>query len=138
MLSSLRKPSVTPVTRFSTMERDIPHCWRARFDAPRGVTVTAPLSCAMVTSSVALKDSVPFGPFTAMVWPSIVALTPDGSGTGFLPIRDMEASSEHGAEHFAANVGGACMRIGHHAPGGRDDGDAETLAHLRQVLDAHV
>ena len=33
--------------------------------------------------------SVPFGPFTVTVSPSICTSTPDGTGTGILPMRDM-------------------------------------------------
>ena len=41
--------------------------FKARLDLPRGVTVIAPSSTARVTSSVALKLRVPFGPFTSIV-----------------------------------------------------------------------
>ena len=36
-----------------------------------------------------VKDSSPFGPFIFTVCPSTVAVTPAGTGTGFLPMRDM-------------------------------------------------
>ena len=38
--SSFLKPSVTPVARFWIIVRVMPHCWRARFEEPRGLTVT--------------------------------------------------------------------------------------------------
>jgi hypothetical protein len=71
------------------MVRDMPHCWRARLDLPRGSTVTALSATASVTSSVAVKLRAPLGPFTSMVWPETEADTPDGSSTGRLPIRDI-------------------------------------------------
>ena len=67
----------------------MPHCWRARFEVPRGFTVTAPSSTAIVTSSVAVNARVPFGPFTSTVCPETVAVTPPGRSTGFLPMRDI-------------------------------------------------
>src|SRR5690606_8684124 len=136
--SSLLKPWLTPVTRFATIERDMPHCWRARLDRPRGVTVTAPLSIARLTSSVAVKERVPFGPFTSMVWPFTSAVTPWGSSSGFLPSRDILPFLEHGAEDFAADIGTASRRIRHHAFRRRDDGHAKAVADQRDVLDRSI
>ncbi len=68
---------MTPVTRFATIERDRPHCARARLEVPRGATVTLPSSTVRVTSSVAVKLRVPFGPFTSTVWPLTDAVTPE-------------------------------------------------------------
>src|SRR6187200_1729849 len=99
----------------------MPHCWRARFDRPRGFTVTPPSSTAIVTSSVTVKARVPFGPLTSIVCPETVAVTPPGSSTGFFPIRDILPSSEHGAEDLAADIGGAGLRVGHDALRRRDD-----------------
>jgi hypothetical protein len=36
-----------------------------------------------------VNDNSPFGPFIFTVWPATVAVTLDGTGTGFLPMRDM-------------------------------------------------
>src|SRR5262245_12687462 len=44
------------------------------------------------TASGHVNDSSPFGPFTLTVWPDTVAVTPDGTGTGFLPMRDIVSS----------------------------------------------
>src|SRR5690606_78473 len=120
------------------MDRDMPHCWRARFEVSRGTTETLPSASVIVTSSVAVKARVPLGPFTSTVWPEMLALTPAGTGTGFLPIRDIDPSSEHGAEHFAADIGGPSSCIRHHALRRRDDGDPEALADRRDVLDAGI
>jgi phosphoribosylaminoimidazole-succinocarboxamide synthase len=43
----------------------------------------------LVTSTV---SSSPLGPLTLTVWPSIDTVTPEGTGTGCLPIRDMNSS----------------------------------------------
>ena len=51
----------------ATIDRDIPHCWRARLLRPRGLTVTVLPSRTRSTSSVAVKLRVPFGPFTSIV-----------------------------------------------------------------------
>lgn len=47
-------------------------------------------------------------------------------------------SLEYRAEHFAADIGRACIGIRHHALGRRDDGHAETLTDLRNVIDAEI
>ncbi|SOR30321.1 protein of unknown function [Methylorubrum extorquens] len=69
-----------------------------------------------------------------------VAVTPDGTGTGFLPTRDMSLSSgsEHLAEHFTADVTLARNVIGHDALRGRDDGDAEAIGDARQLANGRV
>jgi hypothetical protein len=118
------------------MVRDMPHCWRARLDLPRGVTVTVLSATASVTSSVAVKLRAPLGPFTSMVWPETEADTPDGSSTGFFRYETSSPPSEHGAEHFAADIGRRAPRIRHHALGRRDDRHAQALTDLRDVLDA--
>src|SRR6056297_755710 len=116
----------------------MPHCCRARLDPPRGVTFRTSSSSLMSTSSVAVKLRTPFGPFTSTVWPETVALPSGVSATDRLPIRDITASSEHGAQDLAADVVGAGLGVGHDAPRGRHDGDAETLTDLRQFLDAGI
>ena len=68
-----------------------------------------------------MKESSPFGPFAFTVWPSTLAVTPAGTATGFLPIRDIVnlpwfcCRSEDLAEHFAAHVLLAGVVIGHDA-----------------------
>src|SRR5215208_3814562 len=116
----------------------MPHFARASFDSLRGLTATAPSSIATETSSGTRKDSSPFWPLIFTVWPETVAVTPDGTATGFLPIRDIPGlpwlgsrgpcRSEDLAEHFPAHVPLSCLVIGHHALRRRDDSAA---AHLR-------
>src|SRR5205085_6903892 len=78
---------------------------------------------------------VPFGPFTDRMWPSVVAVTPAGSGTGLLPIRDI---LEHLREDFAAHVLRPRLGVGQNGLGRRDDGDAEAVAHAWQLLRARI
>src|SRR3954453_3366243 len=88
-------------------------------------------------SSCSTSCSAPFGPLPLSISPSTFAVTPVGTITAFLPIRDMAVSSisgsEHRAEHFAANVGVACVVIGHHALGGRKDRDTQAVIDARQI-----
>jgi hypothetical protein len=54
------------------------------------VTLRAPSSdvpTAMGSATVWLR--VPLGPFTVTTGPSMLTSTPDGTGTGSLPMRDM-------------------------------------------------
>src|SRR4051795_10947571 len=69
--------------------------------------------------------SVPFGPFTVMSAPSIVTSTPDGTGMGMRPIRDMSQPLPDVGENFSAysTLGG--LPVGQQTGGGRDDGDTE-------------
>src|SRR5215467_4265820 len=62
-----------------------------------------------------------------------VASTPLGSVTGYFAMRDMAVLRDD-ADHFAAHPGGARLAIGHHALGGRDDGDAQAVHDARQVV----
>ena len=41
-----------------------------------------------------VRDSVPFGPLTVTVRPSMVTSTPVGTGTGSFPMRDIDAAIE--------------------------------------------
>src|SRR5690242_16235877 len=121
---------------FETMVRDMPHWARAGLDSSRGSTLTAPFSMATEISSGTVKRSSPFGPLALTVWPSRLAVTPCGTATGFLPIRDilLSSGSEHRADHFAAHIGLAGVVVGHDAAGGGDDRHAEPIVDARQVL----
>src|SRR3954453_5149792 len=78
---------------------------------------------------------VPFGPVTESKEPSTEALTSLGRATGTFPMRDI---SEHLRQHLAADILLARFRVGENALGRRDDGDAEAVAHPRQVLRARI
>ena len=48
------------------------------------------------------------------------------------------APSEHAAEHLAADIGGAGLVVAHHAARRGQDGDAEAVVELRQLLDLRI
>src|SRR5712671_3216126 len=138
MSSLLSNPLVTPVTRLATRVRDVPHMARARLVSVRGSTLIAPSSIFTTISSGTTNCRAPFGPFIFTVWPSTLAVTPDGIATAFLPMRDMAALSEHRTQDFAAHIGVAGGMVRHHALGGRDDRHPEAVVDARQVLHRHV
>src|SRR5690348_3637992 len=115
---------------------------RARLVSLRGSTFTAPLSIFTVTSSGSTTCSWPLGPLTLTVCPSTFAVTPDGIGTGFLPIRDMafpcSRALEHRAEDFAADILVARIVVRHHAFRRGEDRDAEAVVDARQRLHRRV
>src|SRR5439155_21490171 len=82
------------------------------------------------------------GPFTVTFWPSTLAVTPAGTATGFLPMRDMvslpSSVSEHRAEDLAADVLLARLVIGHDAFRRRENRDAESVVDARQRLDRGI
>src|SRR5437763_8807377 len=78
---------------------------------------------------------VPLGPWTERIWPSVVAVTPVGSATGTFPMRLI---LEYLRQHLAADILLARFRVGQNALGRRDDGDAEAIAHARQLLASRI
>src|SRR5262245_11100277 len=115
--------------------RDMPHIARARLLSLRGSIWIAPLSIVAATSSCSISCRVPFGPFTLIVWPCTLAVTPAGIATALLPIRDMVSlASEHRTEDFATDVLVARLVVGHDALRRRHDGDAEAVVDARQRL----
>src|SRR5947199_3009772 len=78
---------------------------------------------------------MPFGPFTDSTDPSTEALTPLGRATGTFPIRLI---LKHLRQHLAADILLARFRVGQNALGRRDDGDAEAVAHPRQLLRTRI
>src|SRR5258708_13975129 len=116
---------------------------RARLVSARGATMVLPASILGVMSSGITPSSAPFGPFTLTFWPSTLALTPCGTATGFLPMRDMVSlftlsRSEHRAQDLAADVLIARVVVGHDALGRRQDRHAEPVVDARQGLDRGV
>src|SRR5258708_1022888 len=118
-----------------TSVRERPHMARARVLSSRGANASSPFSWVMTISSLTDHDSSPLGPFTAMVWPSIMTCTLAGMEIGFLPMRDI---SVHPAEDFAAHIGVARRSVGHHALGRRQDGNAEAVLHRLQIGNAGI
>src|SRR5882762_4891025 len=111
---------------------------RARLVSERGSTLIAPSSIFTTISSGTTNCRAPLGPFIFTVWPSTLAVTPDGIGTAFLPMRDMTVPSEHRTQDFAAHIGVPGDMVRHHALGSRDDRHPETVVDARQVLHRNV
>src|SRR5690606_5282719 len=84
----------------------------------------------------------PFGPLNFTVWPVIVAVTFAGTGTGFLPMRDMTFPQlpplEYVAEDLAADVLLTRPPVGHDALRRGEDRDAEAVGHGLELLDRRV
>src|SRR5487761_2449871 len=111
---------------FATCERVVP---------PFGLTETRLPSILVSTRSVSGRLSSPSLPLAVSSPPAMATCTPAGISTGYLPTRDMRAPSEHAAEDFAANIGGAGLGIAHHAARRGQDGHAEPGIDPGQVAD---
>src|SRR5689334_22304065 len=117
---------------FAMSVRDSPcSAFDSRSSSGRETSIV-PSFCATVIGSATTWLSVPFGPFTVTLRPSIVTSTPDGTGTGSLPIRDIR-TSPHVGEDFPAysTLGG--LSVGQQPGRRRDDRRAEATEHARQA-----
>src|SRR6476661_3658184 len=131
--SFFSKPLVTPSTMLFTSWRMVPLMALASRDSSAGTKDSLPSLLATFTRAFWASDSVPPAPLT-LIWSSLICTsTPWGTATGIFPTRDISRSFPlgHVAQHFAADAVGARLAVGHHALGGGDDGDAETVLHLR-------
>src|SRR5258707_13671570 len=68
---------------------------RARLVSERGSTLIAPSSIFTTISLGTTNCRAPLGPFIFTVWPSTGAVTQEGIGTAFLPMRDMPVPLEY-------------------------------------------
>src|SRR6516165_706744 len=76
--------------------------------------------CTTDTPAVSGRLSEPFAPLMVTEPCARVAVTPWGSSTGALAIRDMLATpSGDDAQHLASLTGSARLAVGHHALGRR-------------------
>src|SRR3954464_10322676 len=89
------------------------------------VTTSVPSSRLTVMSGWRARLSVPFGPLTVTLRPLIVTSTPDGTGMGRRPMRDMSSCLPDEREDFAAELGLAGLRAGHDPLARADDDDAQ-------------
>src|SRR3990172_3218511 len=93
----------------------------------------SPCSCLCIFCSLGrAMTTVPFGPLTVTVEPSMVTSTPLGTGMGRRPIRDIAALPDV-RQDFAAELGLASLRAGHDPLAGADDDDAEAPENSRDV-----
>src|SRR5678815_3378375 len=90
-------------------------------------------------SACSFRVSSPFGPFTEIDGPFTVTVTPLGTGTGFLPIRDIVAAPlPDQGEQLATGVRSPRLRIRHEAARRAENRHAETVPHARDLGCAHV
>src|SRR3989304_1184397 len=75
--------------------------------------------------------TVPFGPVTTTLRSLISTFTLSGTGMGFFPIRDIDASSINVAEQLAAETLPASMLASHDAVRRRQNVDAQAAEHFR-------
>src|SRR3954451_19384990 len=98
-------------------------------------TPSSPFWTVMGAATVWLR--VPLGPLTVTTGPSIATSTPEGTGTGSLPMRDMVSSppglsSPDVGEDFPTHALLVGLAVGEQPLAGRDDRDTEAAEHLGQ------
>src|SRR3954468_17678596 len=77
--------------------------------------------------------SVPLGPLTLIVWPSMATSTPPGTAIGSRPIRDIFARPVPDVgEVFPTHALLVRLLVGQQSGGRRDDRDAQATEHLGQ------
>src|SRR4029453_1386024 len=116
------------MTMLAISERNRPCSERLSRSSSARSTSTSPSSTLAERSSGRMRESSPLGPLTVTVRPSILTSTPDGTGIGACPTRDISASP-HVAEDLAAAPLGAGLPVGEQPLAGRDDGDPEAPEH---------
>src|SRR5262245_21517225 len=119
----------------ATSARMVPDIAFAWFELPSALKTICSPSFFTSTFGSAGRPIVPSGPFTEMFPEAIVTSTPFGTGTGYLAILDI---SSHDAENFAANTIGACLAVRHHTARGRQNGDAQPVHPLRNIVAAAI
>src|SRR5258708_37113807 len=117
---------------FATRERVRPCSARCSPRSVGRVTWSTSPSCLTSMSRGIRSLSSPLGPLTRTDSGSIETVTPEGTGMGCLPIRDI--SSPHLRQDLAADAGGPGGVAGHHAMGGGDDRGAHATQHLGDRL----
>src|SRR3978361_669582 len=119
--------------------RVVPHIIRDRVSLLFGATLTLLPSTVVFTRSVNGSFSSPILPVAVSMPPAMATCTPAGISTGYFPTRDIRAFPlEHAAEDFAANIGGACLGIAHHAGRRGKDGNTEAGIDPPQFLDIGI
>src|SRR5271155_2133401 len=109
----------------------------------RSTTSTCP-SWRTVISPATWWLSAPRGPVTVTERPSSATLTPEGTGTGVRPIRDIRHSSTNPrsspdvAEDLATDSAFAGLPVAHEALAGRQYGNAQAAKDARQLVGPSV
>src|SRR5215207_1494651 len=123
----------------ATSARIVPDIASASAESSAASNVSLAPSFLTATSGLTGRDSVPSEPLTLIVSAPAVTSTPCGTSIGNCPTRDMALFLlRHVAEHFAADAGLARLAVGHDALRRGDDGHAEAVHHVRDVVAALV
>src|SRR6476620_5448711 len=101
-------------------------------------TLIVSFSTATAMSCARMRVSSPFGPFTRTVWSSTETLTPLGMVIGNFPIRDVCSSSPDDGDQLAAGACLTSLAVGHHPLRRAEDGEPESVADARNLVDANV
>src|SRR5687768_14101245 len=101
-------------------------------------TLSVDPSSAMAMSLWKVRWSSPLGPFAETVDPFTETVTPAGTATGFLPIRDMWPPLPDEGDELATELGRPRIAVGHQALGGRDDRHTEAVLHPGDLPRLHV
>src|SRR5688572_12056363 len=83
-------------------------------------------------------ESVPSGPLTVRLPLSKVTWTLSGTATGYLAMRDMCSAPYTTTQSTSPPTPVSRATVGHHAPGGGDDRNAQPVHHARDVVAALV
>src|SRR6266436_5404961 len=158
--SSFVQPLVTPSTALLTRARARP-C-TAAWESFSRTAMRCPSCCWTLIPAGRCVSNLPFGPWTATVSPSILTVTPLGSGIGFFPIRDIKFLVEtllatslcfpsrktqqatslqllpNFAEEFASKSLLARLPSGHHAARRGQDVDSHATQHARNLRAPHI
>src|SRR5581483_1045784 len=118
-----------------TRVRDRPCSALLRRSSSGRWTSKAPSSarCTVIGSGT-LCDSVPLGPFTVTVRPSMITSTPAGTVIGCFPMRDISCAplSPDEGEDFPAHAFLGGLTVGEQPGGGGDECHAQAPEHLGQ------
>src|SRR6187200_3025055 len=116
----------------------------SRSSLGRATSMTPSSPRLTVIGAATLWLRVPFGPFTVTRRSSTATSTPDGTGMGSLPIRDISLSClsrlPDVGEDFPTHALLVRLAVGEQALARGDDRDAESAEHLGQarVLGVHA
>src|SRR4051812_42606447 len=122
---------------FAISERVSPCRARCSARSVGRVTVSTPSSWETSIARFLRSSRLPRGPFTRTTSGSTVTVTVEGTGMGFLPIRDMTRLPDLG-DDLAADARSASLVAGHDAVRRGQDGGAHAAQDLRDVLRIHV
>src|ERR1700687_2450471 len=125
---------------FAISEVGSPCRARFAFSSSLRATTSVPSSRVTLTFGWNVNASSPLGPFSLMVWSSILTSTPFGTVTGSLPIRLISALPylPDICEDFLAQTLALGFAAGHDTRRGRHDRDPKTAEHARHLGLARV